>query len=106
MGGSYFSVKQRVTLSSTPGTNYYLKLTTFYNERHIPISSFRRDLQIRVYMELIANVIALSGCTGKTSATINFANTVCKVLKLSSDISSNKIISISKKPEQTFYPNL
>ena len=51
-------------------------------------------------------MIALSGGTGAAAATINYANAVCKVLKLPSDIACNRLIAISKKPEQTFYHNL
>ena len=51
MGGSYSSVIQRGTLSSTAGTNYYVELRTFYNECHIPILSDSHHLQIRVYMD-------------------------------------------------------
>ena len=41
-------------------------------------------------MNQLANVIALSGGTGTAATSINFANVVCKGLKLPSDISSNR----------------
>ena len=59
MGGLYSSVIQRETLSSTAGTNYYVKLKTFYNECHVPILSDSHNFQIRVYMDQLANMIAL-----------------------------------------------
>ena len=106
MGSSYASVVERGTLSSTAGTNYYVKLRTLYNECHIFILSDSYNLQIRVYKNQLANVIALSGGTGTAAATINFCNVVCKVLKLPSDIASNRLLAMSKNAEQTFYYNL
>ena len=57
MAGSYSSVIQRGTLSSTAGTNYYIKLRTLYNKSHIPILSYSHNLQIRVYMEPLAIIV-------------------------------------------------
>ena len=42
-------------------------------------------------------MIALSCGTGAAAATINYANAVCKALKLPSDIACNRLIAISKK---------
>ena len=98
--GSYSSVIQRGTLSSTTGTNYYIKLSTFYNKCYIPILSDSQNLQIRVYIDQLVNFIALCGGTGTASATINYAHAVCKVLKLPFDIASNRLIAMGKKAEQ------
>ena len=56
MQGSYNSLPQRNTLATTT-SNYYIKLRTFYNECHIPILSDSHNLQVRVYMDLLANLI-------------------------------------------------
>ena len=70
MGGSYSSLVQKGTLSSTAGKNYYVKLRKYYNYWHIPVLLYFHNLQIRVYMDQLANVIALSGGTGAPAATI------------------------------------
>ena len=88
MGDSYASVIQRGTISSTTGTSYYVKLRTFIYECHIFIFSDSHNLQIRVFMDQLANVIPLSGVTGAAAATINYANLVCKVLILPLDVDS------------------
>jgi len=105
MQGAYNSIIQRNTLS-TASSNYYVKLRTVYNECHIPILSDSHNLQIRVYMDTLANVVNTgSGQTGTPTATIA-ANIVCKVLKLPADIASNRLAAMIKKPEQSIYHNL
>jgi hypothetical protein len=105
MQGAYNSIIQRNTLS-TASSNYYVKLRTVYNECHIPILSDSHNLQIRVYMDQLANVVNTgSGQTGTPTATIA-ANIVCKVLKLPADIASNRLAAMIKKPEQSIYHNL
>ena len=50
-------------------------------------------------MKPLANIVALSGVTWTAAATINFCNVVCKVLKMSSDIASNRLNAMNKKSE-------
>ena len=106
MQGSYSSIVQRNTLATTAGSNYYIKLRTLFNEAHIPILSDAHNVQIRVYMDQLANVVSQSTLTGTPNATINFANIICKVLKLPSEVANARLNSMVKKPEQTFYHNL
>ena len=100
MAGSYSSVAQRGTLSSTARPNYYIKLRYFYNKSHIPVLNDSHNLEIRVPL---TNVVALSCGTGTAAATINFAYVVCKVLKIPSDIASDRLDAMVKNPEQSFY---
>ena len=106
MEGSYNSLAQRNTLATTASQNYYIKLRTFYNEAHIPILSDSHNLQIRVYMDQLANAVSQSTLTGTAAATINSANIICKVLKVPSDVCTNRLNAMMKKPEQSFYHNL
>ena len=106
MQGSYNSLPQRNTLATTASQNYYIKLRTFYNEAHIPILSDSHNLQIRVYMDQLANAVSQSTLTGTAAATINSANIICKVLKVPSDVCTNRLNAMMKKPEQSFYHNL
>jgi hypothetical protein len=108
MQGSYNSLAQRNTLATSSTSNYYVKLRTVYNECHIPILSDSHNLQIRVYMDQVANVVVLpaTGITGTPTSTINNANIICKVLKLPSDVATNRLAAMIKKPEQSIYHNL
>ena len=99
-------MSQRGPLSSTAGTNYYIKLRTLYIEFHIAILSDSNNLQLLIYMEPLANVVALSGGTGTAPATINFANVMCKVLNIPSDIAGDRLNEMIKKCDQSFYNNL
>ena len=53
-------------------------------------------------MDQLANVIALSGATGTAAATINYANAVCKVLKLPYDGSQIRLNAMTKKQNRHF----
>ena len=105
MQGSYNSIAQRNTLA-TATSNYYVKLRTIYNECHIPILSDAHNLQIRVYMETLANLVNQSTLTGTAAATLNSANVIVKVLKLPADIAGNRLNAMIKRPEQSIYHNL
>jgi len=105
MQGSYNSLPQRNTLA-TATSNYYVKLRTIYNECHIPILSDAHNLQIRVYMETLANLVNQSTLTGTAAATLNSANVIVKVLKLPADIAGNRLNAMIKRPEQSIYHNL
>ena len=104
--GSYSSLQQRNTMATTSGQNYYVKLRTFYNECHIPILTDSHNLQIRIYMDQLANIVNQSTLTGTPTATINYANVIVKVLKIPSDVATNRLNLMMKKPEQNFYHNL
>ena len=105
--GSYNSIIQRNTLA-TATSNYYVKLRTIYNECHIPILSDSHNLQVRCYMETLTNVVQTGSgqTTGTLTGTINSANIICKVLKIPSEIASNRLNAMIKKPEQSFFHNL
>ena len=105
MQGSYNSLTQRNTLA-TATSNYYVKLRTIYNECHIPILSDAHNLQIRVYMDTLANLINQSTLTQTGDAKLNSANVIVKVLKLPADIATNRLNAMIKKPEQSIYHNL
>ena len=106
MQGSYNSLPQRATLASTAGQNYYIKIRTFYNEAHIPILTDSHNLQIRCYMDTLANIVSQSTGTGTAAATINYANVILKVMKIPSDIATTRLNAMIKKPEHSFFHNL
>ena len=106
MQGNYASVAQRYTISSTT-SNYYVKLRSFYNECNIPILSDAHNLQVRVYMDSLANLVDKSAAgTGTAAATLNSANIICKVTKLPSEIASARLNAMIKSPEHNIFHNI
>jgi hypothetical protein len=106
MQGNYASVAQRYTISSAT-SNYYVKLRSFYNECNIPILSDAHNLQVRVYMDSLANLVDKSAAgTGTAAATLNSANIICKVTKLPSEIASARLNAMIKSPEHNIFHNI
>lgn len=105
LAGSYTSIAQRYTLGQAT-SNYYFKLRTIFNECHIPLLSDTHAVQLRVYLDTLANLVAVSSGTGTAISTLNFANLICKVVKLPSEISLNRISNMQKNPEHNIYHSL
>ena len=104
--GSYSSAQQRNVLATTAGQNYFVKLRSFYNEAHLPILTDAHNLQIRVYMDSVVNIVNQSSLGGTPVATLNFANAIVKVLKLPLDVASNRLALMQKTPEHNIFHNV
>ena len=102
------SSAQRNTLAITAGQNYYVKLRSFYNECHIPILSDAHNLQIRIYMDSVANIVNQSTLTNTPgpTATLNFANVIVKLMKLPQEIASNRLSLMAKQAEHNIFHNV
>ena len=98
--GVYSNTTQRATLAATANT-YYVDLWNYFQQGHIPILSQNDDVQIRVYMDSLANN-AVTGTavlsTGPTSV-INFCNLIAKVTRLQASDVTNRLRSIQARPE-------
>jgi hypothetical protein len=105
MMGNYASVAQRFNLGATT-SNYYIKLRSFFNETSMPILSDAHNVQIRCYTEQLTNIVDRSSGGGTATATINFANVICKVTKLPSEIAQARLTAMAKTPEHHIYHNV
>jgi hypothetical protein len=91
--GSYSSIPQRVTLASS-ASSYYVDLSTFFSQTHQALYHSKDDIQIRVYMDTLANnAVAPSGGTFTLSSstpvsTINSANVIVKLSRESAEYAS------------------
>lgn len=81
--GQYDSTTQRQTLASATNT-YYVDLSTYFQQGHIPLVDNNTDIQIRVYMDTLANNAVANGSTGTPISTINSCNAVCKLTRIPS----------------------
>ena len=98
--GAYNNTTQRATLAAS-ANSYYVDLWNYFQQAHIPILSQKDDLQVRIYMDSLANN-AVTGTavlsTGPTS-TINSANLIARVTRLNSSDITSRLRSISLRPE-------
>jgi hypothetical protein len=105
MQGSYASTTQRNSLA-TATSNYYIKLRSLFNECHLPLLSDSHNLQIRVYMEQLSNIVMTTGLTGTASSSINSANVILKLMKLPAEIATNRYNAMIKSPEHSIFHNV
>ena len=98
--GQYNNTTQRATLAAT-ANSYYVDLWNYFQQAHIPILSQKDDVQIRVYMDTLANNAVTGTATLSTGPTsvINSCNLIAKVTRLQSADVANRIRSISARPE-------
>ena len=105
MQGSYASTTQRNSLA-TATSNYYIKLRSLFNECHLPLLSDSHNLQIRVYMEQLSNIVMTTGLTGTATSSINSANVILKLMKLPAEIATNRYNAMIKSPEHSIFHNV
>ena len=105
LAGSYASVAQRFTLNAA-GSNYYLKLRSVFGEIHMPLLNESHQVQLRCYVDTLTNVVAVSSGGGTAAATINFANLICKVMKLPTELALSRLQQMNKAPEHNIYHSL
>ena len=108
--GSYSNPTQRISLALGT-TDYYVNLWTFFNQSHLSLLYPKDDLQLRVYMDTFVNNFAYSTLgTGNTTAnatsTINFANLICSITRLNSEVNSSKMLHLSKQIEHYKFSEL
>lgn len=109
--GSYSSTAQRVTLAGA-ASSYYVNLVTYFSQTHQPLYDNKDDVQIRVYMDTLANnAVAPSGGTFTLSAqtpvsTINSANLIVKLTREPSELAAVSKNIIKMKPHHYGFTEL
>jgi hypothetical protein len=98
--GAYNNTTQRATLAAS-ANSYYVDLWNYFQQGHLPILSQKDDLQIRIYMDSLANnaVTGTATLTASPISTINSANLIARVTRLQSSDITNRLRSISARPE-------
>ena len=101
--GSYSSISQRVTLSSS-ASSYYVDLSTYFSQTHLALYQSKDDIQVRVYMDTLANNVSPpTGGTFTLSAntpvsTINSANLIVKLSRESPELATISQNLIKTRP--------
>jgi len=98
--GSYSNTTQRATLAAA-ANSYYVDLWTYFQQGHLPILSPKDDVQIRVYMDTLANNAVAGTATVSTgpTSTINSCNLIAKLTRLQPQDVTAKLRNIASRPE-------
>jgi hypothetical protein len=104
--GSYSNTTQRSNLASAT-SDYYVNLWTLFNQCNPALLYPKDDIQLRVYMDTFSNNwTATTSGTGTAASTINAANLICTITRLSSDINHSKMLHLSKQIEHYKFSEL
>ena len=79
--GNYSSSAQRATLAST-SSYYFIPLSTFINQAHIPLLHPHSDIQLRIFMRPLASLVNQSTLTGTPIATFLSSSVLARVTRL------------------------
>ena len=98
--GAYNNTTQRATLAAS-ANSYYVDLWNYFQQGHLPILHQKDDLQVRIYMDTLANnaITGTATLTASPISTINSCNLIAKVTRLQSSDISNRLKSIQSRPE-------
>ena len=96
--GIYSNTTQRATLAASANT-YYVDIWNYFQQGHLPILSQKDDIQIRVYMDSLANNAVAGTATVSTGPTsvINSCNLITRVSRLHSNHVTNRLREISMR---------
>ena len=103
--GAYDSLSQRNAMAIVT-SNYYVDLWTLFQQTNLPLLWSKDDVQIRVYMDTLPNIVNQSSLTGTPVATLNYANLVMKVSRLPHDLLYMRQNQIVQNVEQTKFHEL
>ena len=93
--GAYQSTSQRVTMAST-ANSYYLPLRGLFKQGSpLPLLDISHNIQLRIYMDTLANITAPAGAP---VCTFNSCNLLTKVVRLRKNEIDVKTNEISKRP--------
>jgi hypothetical protein len=101
--GMYSSLAHRNTLSTTAGSNWYLPLKTFFNQGHINILTQNHEIQVRVYMNTLANICNQSSLTGTPICTINSCNLIARITRLDSETVNQSLQQMARVPRHYLF---
>ena len=103
--GAYDSLAQRNAMAIIT-SNYYVDLWTLFQQTNLPLLWSKDDVQVRVYMDTLPNIVNQSSLTGTPVATLNYANLVMKVSRLPHDLLYMRRDQIVQNAEQTKFHEL
>jgi hypothetical protein len=89
--------------TSNLGEYWYLPLWTYFQSSHIPMLYPKDDLQVRLYMDTIANCLYWDATntnnTGKTPSANLTCNLLCNVTRLGQDVNLYRLQALNRSVE-------
>lgn len=95
--GNYMSMAQRNAMATTT-SNYFVTLHTLFDENSIALLTNAHQVQLRVYMNSVANIVNQSTLTGTPVATVNYCNLIAKVTRLPQSIANQQLGIMNNQP--------
>jgi hypothetical protein len=100
--GMYSSIAHRNTLSTTNST-WYLPIKSLFNQTSFNVLTQNHEIQLRVYMNTLANVCNQSTLTGTPVVTINSVNLIARITRLDSETVNQSMQQISRAPRHYLF---
>jgi hypothetical protein len=106
LAGAYNSVAQRTLLSSQTGTNtFYVNLRTYFDECKMNILTSAHNIQLRVYLEPLANCFAVTSGT-LTSCNFISAAAICSITRLDTQSAQARLADMSARSNHNVFHDL
>ena len=93
----------RYTLSNTNGSNWYLSLKSLFNQCHYALLTQNHEIQLRVTMNPLANVINVGALTGTPSCTINSVSLLARVTQLDQPNQQRLLVEMNKVTRHSLF---
>jgi hypothetical protein len=91
------------TGTSNQGEYWYLPLWSYFHSSHIPMLYPKDDLQIRLYMDTLANCLywdsTIAANVGKTPSASLTCNLLCNVTRLGQDVNLHRLQALNRSVE-------
>ena len=102
--GSYSNAAtNRYTMSNTNGSNWYLSLKCLMNQAHFFLGTQNHEIQLRVSLNNLSNIISVGTLTGAPSMTINSVNLLARITQLDSPTNQRLLLEMQKVPKHSLF---
>ena len=100
--GAYDQLSKRQTLATAANT-YFVNLQCFVDQIKFPIFNSSHTLQLRIYMNNLADLVTTTGTVTGTPVCNLTAVAICKVTRLPPLLAQSKLSSLMSRPVSRFF---
>jgi hypothetical protein len=106
MAGCYSAGAQRNTLATSSSPSFYVNLETFVDQIKYLLLTDAHNIQIRVYMDSLANVVDLSSNQSAPVSANLTCNLIADVTRIPSDIANQQVALMNQQPFDSIFHDL